>query len=400
MVNKDFFIALDDLEKEKKINKEKFVSALETALTSAYKKDFGEAMKASVKLNPEKSTIKVYSYKTVVDEVEDPDKEVALEDAQKLKATYKVGDEISQEVTPKDFGRIAAQIAKQVVLQKLREAEYQVALDELSEKQNELVSGVIRRIDRGIVYVELPGSQMEGVMQENDQIPNENYAIGDRIKVFVKNIKDNSRDTFVQVSRSNAGFVKKLFELEVPEIKSGEIEVKNIVREPGYRTKMAIYTSNPNLDAVGACVGNRGMRINAIISELNGEKIDIIEYCENPLEYIAKALNPAKVLSVYSLEGNNYARAVVPDDKLSLAIGKGGQNVRLAVRLTGWKIDVKPESIAKQLDGELLFKMENESLMPQNENLMVENENLSTEEKILTTENENIMTENENPNEN
>jgi N utilization substance protein A len=363
MVNKDFFVALDDLEKEKKINKEQFITALESALTSAYKKDFGEAMKASVKLDPEKNSIRVFSYKTVVDEVEDPDKEVSLEDAKKLKDTYKVGDIISQEVTPKDFGRVAAQIAKQVVLQKLREAEFQVALDELSEKQNELVTAVIRRIDRGIVYVEIPGSQMEGVMQESDQIPSENYALGDRIKVYVKNIKDNSRDTFVQVSRSNAGFVKKLFELEVPEIKSGEIEVKNIVREPGYRTKIAICTKNPNLDAIGACVGNKGMRINAIISELNGEKIDIIEYCENPLEYIAKALSPAKVLTVYALEGENYARAVVPDDKLSLAIGKGGQNVRLAVRLTGWKIDVKAESVAKQLDGELLLKMEKESLM-------------------------------------
>ncbi|NCB48436.1 MAG: transcription termination/antitermination protein NusA [Clostridia bacterium] len=367
MVNKDFFLALDDLEKEKKINKEQFISALESALTSAYKKDFGEAMKASVKLNSEKSTIKVYSYKTVVEEVEDPDKELSLEEANSLKETYKVGDVISQEVTPKDFGRIAAQIAKQVVLQKLREAEFQVAIDELSEKQNELITAVIRRLDRGVVYVEIPGSQMEGVMQESDQIPSENYAIGDRIKVYVKNIKDSSRDTFVQVSRSNAGFVKKLFELEVPEIKSGEIEIKNIVRESGYRTKIAIFTKNTNLDAVGACVGIKGMRINNIISELNGEKIDIIEYCENPLEYIAKALSPAKVLTVYALEGNNFARVVVPDDKLSLAIGKGGQNVRLAVRLTGWKIDVKPESVAKQLDGELLFKMEKESLLENND---------------------------------
>ncbi len=364
MVNKDFFIALDDLEKEKKINKEQFISALEVALTSAYKKDFGEAMKASVKLNAEKSTIKVYSYKTVVEEVDDPDKEISLEEAKEQKESYVVGDIISQEVTPKDFGRIATQIAKQVVLQKLREAEYQVALDELSEKQNELLTAVIRRIDRGIVYVEIPGSQMEGVMQENDQIPSENYAIGDRIKVYVKNIKDTNKDnTFVQVSRSNAGFVKKLFELEVPEIKSGEIEIKNVVREAGYRTKISIATKNTNLDAVGACVGVKGMRISNIIGELNGEKIDIIEYCENPLEYIAKALSPAKVLTVYVLEGNNYARAVVPDDKLSLAIGKAGQNVRLAVRLTGWKIDVKPESVAKQLDGELLLKIEKESLM-------------------------------------
>lgn len=367
MVSKDFFEALEDLEREKKISKEFFVSALESALTSAYKKNFGEAKSASVKLNPEKGTIKVYSYKTIVEEVEDPDKQISLEDARQIKKSYEVGDVISEEVTPKDFGRIAAQIAKQVVMQKLREAEHQVAMSELSEKQNELVTGLIRRIDAGIVYVEIPGSKTEGVMQGADQIPGENYAIGDRIKVYVKNIKDSTKSTFVQVSRSNPGFVKRLFELEVPEIKSGEIEVKSISREPGYRTKMAVYSSNPNLDVVGACVGNKGMRINAIINELNGEKIDIIEYSENPLEYIARALSPAKVITVYALEGNNYARAVVPDDKLSLAIGKNGQNVRLAVRLTNWKIDVKSESVAKQIDGELFLNIEKEKYENENQ---------------------------------
>ena len=360
MISKDFFEALDDLEREKKISREFFISALESALTSAYKKNFGEAKSASVKLNPEKGTIKVYSYKTIVDEVEDPDKQISLEDAKKIKKSYAVGDVISEEVTPKEFGRIAAQIAKQVVMQKLREAEHQVAMNELSEKQNELLTCVIRRIDAGIVYVEIPGSKTEGVMQGADQIPGENYAIGDRIKVFVKNIKDSTKSTFVQVSRSNPGFIKKLFELEVPEIKSGEIEVKSISREPGYRTKMAVYSKNPNLDVVGACVGNKGLRINAIVNEINGEKIDIVLYSENPLEYIARALSPAKVITVYALEGNNYARAVVPDDKLSLAIGKGGQNVKLAVKLTNWKIDVKPESVAKQLDGELFLNIEKE----------------------------------------
>lgn len=362
MVNKDFFLALDDLENEKKINKEVFIEALESALTSAYKKNFGEAMSAKVELNPEKSTIKVYSFKTVVEEVEDPDKEISLDEAKQIKKSYAVGDVIRQEVTPKEFGRIAAQIAKQVVLQKLHEAEHQVAMDELSEKQNELVSAMIKRIDEGIVYVEIPGSKLEGVMQPNDQIPGENYTIGDKIKVYVKNIKDTSKATFISVSRSNIGFVKKLFELEIPEIKTGDVVIKNIAREAGYRTKVSISTSNPNLDAVGACVGNKGMRINNIVNELNGEKIDIVLYSENPLEYIARALSPAKVLTVYALEGNNFARAVVPDDKLSLAIGKAGQNVRLAVKLTNWKIDVKSETVAKQLDGELLFNLEKESL--------------------------------------
>lgn len=361
MVNKDFFAALDDLQRERGIDRDVFISALEQALTSAYKKNFGEAMSAKVELNPENNTIKVYSYKTVVEEVEDPDKEISLEDAKKIKKSYELEDVVSQEVTPKNFGRIAAQIAKQVVLQKLREVEQENAMSELSEKQNELVTGLIKRIENNIVYVEIPGSTLECVMQEFDQIPGENYAIGDRIKVFVKNIRDfnDYSNSFVQVSRSLPLFVKKLLELEVPEIKSGEIEIKNVVRDPGYRSKVAIVCNNPNLDAVGACVGNRGMRINNIISEINGEKIDIVLYSDNPLEYIARALSPAKVLTVYALEGQSFARAVVPDDKLSLAIGRGGQNVRLAAKLTGWKIDVKSETIAKQLDGELLFNLEN-----------------------------------------
>ena len=361
MINKDFFQALDDLETEKKINKEKFIETLEMALSSAYKKMYGEAKSAFVKLNPEKATIKVYSYKTVVAEVEDPDKEISLEEAKQLKKSYAVGDQVMEEVTPKEFGRISAQIAKQVVLQKLKEAEHEVAMSELSEKQNELITGVIRRIEADIVYVEIPGLKTEGVMQPSDRIPGENYAIGDRIKVYVKNIKDSTKSTLVQVSRSNAGFVKRLFELEVPEIQSGEIEVKNIVREAGYRTKIAVYSPNPNIDPVGSCVGNKGMRINAIVNELNGEKIDVINWSENPLEYIARALSPAKVITVYALENNNSARAVVPDDKLSLAIGKSGQNVRLAVKLTNWKIDVKSETAAKQIDGETFINNEKES---------------------------------------
>ena len=362
MINKDFFVALEDLERERGIDKEVFVNALEQALTSAYKKNFGEAMSASVKLNPENNSIKVYSYKTVVEEVTDPDKEISLEDARAIKKSYEMNDVISQEVTPKNFGRIAAQIAKQVVLQKLREVEQENAISEFSEKQNELVTGLIKRIENSIVYVEIPGSSLECVMQEHDQIPGENYAIGDRVKVYVKNIRDMrdfSKSSFVQVSRSNPGFVKKLFELEVPEIKSGDIEIKSVARDAGFRSKVAIVCHNPNIDALGACVGNKGLRINNIISEMNGEKVDIVEYSDNPLEYIARALSPAKVLTVYALEGQNYARAVVPDDKLSLAIGRGGQNVRLAAKLTGWKIDVKNETVAKQLDGELLFNLEN-----------------------------------------
>ena len=369
MVNKDFFVALEDLENEKKIKKEFFIEALESALTSAYKKNFGEAMSAEVRLDPEKGTIKVYSYKTVVEEVEDPDKEISLEDAKHIKKSYKVGDRVTTEVTPKNFGRISAQIAKQVVMQKLKDAEHEVAMSELSEKQNELITGVIRRIEADLIYVEIPGSKTEGVMQPQDKIPGENYAIGDRIKVYVKSIKDSSKSTVVSVTRANPGFVKRLFELEVPEIQSGEVEIKSIVREAGYRTKMAVYSPNPNIDAVGACVGNKGMRINAIVNELNGEKIDIINWSENPLEFIARALSPATVITVYALENANSARAVVPDDKLSLAIGKSGQNVRLAVKLTNWKIDVKSETAAKQIDGETFINNEKEAFNLQEQDI-------------------------------
>ena len=361
MVNKDFFVALEDLENEKKIKKEFFIEALEAALTSAYKKNFGEAMSAEVKLDPEKATIKVYSYKTVVEEVEDPDKEISLADAKEIKKSYKLGDRVTTEVTPKNFGRISAQIAKQVVMQRLKDAEHEVAMSELSEKQNELITAVIRRIEADLIYVEIPGSKTEGVMQPQDKIPGENYAIGDRIKFYVKSIKDSSKSTVVSVTRANPGFVKRLFELEVPEIQSGEVEIKSIVREAGYRTKMAVYSPNPNIDAVGACVGNKGMRINAIVNELNGEKIDIINWSENPLEFIARALSPATVITVYALENANSARVVVPDDKLSLAIGKSGQNVRLAVKLTNWKIDVKSETAAKQIDGETFINNEKEA---------------------------------------
>lgn len=344
MINKDFFQALDDLETEKNINKEQFIKSLEMALTSAYKKMYGEAKSASVKLNPEKSTIKIYSYKTVVDEVLDPEKEISLQDAKEIKKSFKLGDEVAEEVSTKDFGRIAAQTAKQVVMQKLKEIERDQALSEISEREDELVTTIVKRVENGTVYVQLAGSSMEGVMLSGDQIPGETYNVGERIKVYVKKIKDSYKGPQVQVSRSNTGFVKKLFEIEVPEVAGGDVVIKNIARDPGYRSKVAIYSTKPMIDALGACVGNRGARINTIMSEINGEKIDLVLYSEDPLEYIAKALAPAEVLSVEINESLKASRVVVPDDKLSLAIGKMGQNVRLAARLTGWKIDVKPKS--------------------------------------------------------
>lgn len=344
MTNKDFFQALEELETTKKINSDQLIETLETALTSAYKKMYGEAKSAEVKLNKEKSTIKIYSYKTVVEEVENPDKEISLDDAKKIKSTYKVGDIVAQEENTKDFGRIAAQTAKQVVMQKLKEMERQIAVDELSEKEDELLTTIVKRIEQGVVYVQIAGSHTEGVMLETDQIPGEVFHVNDRVKVYVKKIKDSFRGVQIQVSRSNVGFLRKLFEIEVPEIENGEVVIKNIARDPGNRSKVAIMATKQHIDALGACVGNRGQRINTIMSEINGEKIDLVPYSEDPLEYIANALSPAKVLSVEINESLKSSRVIVPDDKLSLAIGKGGQNVRLAARLTGWKIDVKPQS--------------------------------------------------------
>ena len=350
MINKDFFQALIDLEAQKGINKEYFIDALEAALTSAYKKNFGEAKSAYVKLNPEKNSIKVYSYKTVVEEVENPDKEVSLAEAKTIKKSYKVGDMIQQEETPKNFGRIAAQTAKQVVMQRLREAERGKVMDEVSSKQDELLTVIVRRVEGENVYADLGITQVEGMLGPNDRIPGEKYLPNSRVKVYVRSVKESYNMPYVQLSRSNAGFVKKLFELEVPEILNGEIKIKNIVREAGYRTKIAVYTENPSLDLVGACVGNKGMRVNAIVNELNGEKIDIVPYSENPVEFITNALSPATVLHVELNQNDKSCLAVVPDDKLSLAIGKNGQNVRLAAKLTGWKIDVKAKSVVPSLD--------------------------------------------------
>jgi len=344
MINKDFFQALDDLEAEKRINKEDFIKTLENALASAYKKMYGEAKSARVKLNPEKATIRIYSYKTVVNEVEDPDKEISLADAKLIKKSYKLGDEVMSEESTKDFGRIAAQTAKQVVMQKLKEMEKQMALSELSEKEDELMTTIVKRIDNGTIYVQLSNTNTEGVMLPSDQIPGEKFNVGDRVKVYVKKIKDSFKGTQIQVTRSNIGFVRKLFELEIPEIANGEVMIKNISRDAGNRTKVALYTDKQNIDVIGTCVGFHGQRIDTITSELNGEKIDLIEYSEDPLEFIAKSLSPAPVISVEINESLHSSRVIVPDDKLSLAIGKSGQNVRLAARLTGWKIEVKPES--------------------------------------------------------
>lgn len=345
MINQDFFLALDELEKQKGIAKEEFISALENALGIAYKKNSADGGAVEVKINPEKKSIKIYAIRTIVEEVVDSEKEISLEDAQAIKKSYKVGDKVSNEIATKNFGRIAAQTAKQVLLQKLREIEHENTVNEFEDKEGELMVCTVRRIEDGCVYVEIGGSQIEGVLMPRDQVPNEKYQVNQKLNVYVKRVKNSGRVAQIVVSRTANGLVKRLFENEVPEIKQGIVLVKGVARDPGQRTKIAIYSEDPSIDAVGACVGAKGARVNAIVSELGGEKIDIIPWSENPLEFISSALSPARVIKVVQT-GDESAMAVVPDDKLSLAIGRSGQNARLAVKLTGWKIDVKSESVA------------------------------------------------------
>lgn len=342
MISKDFFEALKDLEAEKGINEEVFISALEQALTAAYKKNSGMAKNAQVKLNPEKGTIKVYSYRTIVDVVEDEEKEISLAEAKQIKKSYKVGDLVMQEETPKDFNRIAVQTAKQVITQKIKEIEKQSIYKDIAEKEGKIIVANVKRIDVDNIYLEIGGTTLEGLLTKRDMLSTDNFKPGDRVKVYVRHIKDDFRGTVVQVSRTHPNFVKMLLEMEVPELNNGDVNIVGLVREAGLRTKIAVQTSVANLDAVGACIGNKGARINAVIDELNGEKIDIINYSENPADYIVAALSPAEVSEITVDTAAGIANVLVPENKLSLAIGKGGHNVRLAAKLTGYKVDVKP----------------------------------------------------------
>ncbi len=352
MINKDFFMALDELA-GKGMDKQGLLDTLESALASAYKKLGGDAYDCKVKINEEKCSIKFYTVRTIVEEVVDPNKEISLEDAKLIKKSYKLGEVCEKEFIPKDFSRIAAQTAKQVVLQKVREAERTNSILEFEEKENEIQAAIVRKVENGNVYVELASGQLEGVMLPQDQVPGEKYELNDKIIVYVKRVRTIGKNTQIIVSRTSPNLVKRFFENEVPEIKQGTVVIKSVSREPGQRSKVAIYSEDKQIDAVGACVGNKGMRVRAVTDQLGGEKIDIIEWSEDPLEFIAKALAPAKVLSVTMIDDKS-ARVIVPDDKLSLAIGRDGQNARLAARLTGWKIDVKSQSKAMAEFGEVV----------------------------------------------
>lgn len=345
---KEFIGAMEELEKERGIKKEYLIESLEAALVTAYKKNFESVDNVKVTIDEKSGDIHIYSLKTVVAEYPDPLLEISVEDAQKIDSHYNEGDIVSLEIKPKDFGRIAAQTAKQVVVQKIREAERDMVFTEYNDKKGEIVSGLIQKADGGIVVMDL--GKLEGVMPIKEQIPTEHYKVNDKVRGYVleveRGIKGNPQ---VIVSRSHPDFVRKLLEFEIPEIYEGLIEIKNVSRDPGYRSKVAVYSQNPDIDPVGSCVGQRGIRIQNIINELNGEKIDVIEWNSDPSIFISTSLLPAKILAVDIKEEEKFAQVIVPDDQLSLAIGKSGQNVRLAVKLTGWKIDIKTETEFREI---------------------------------------------------
>ncbi|NLM97957.1 MAG: transcription termination/antitermination protein NusA [Halanaerobiaceae bacterium] len=351
-MNLDFLHALDDIEKEKGISKEILLEAIETALISAYKKDFGSKENVRVELNSTTGEVHVYTKKKVVEEVQNKNLEISLEDAKKRNPRYEIGDFVEEEITPDNFGRIAAQTAKQVVMQRIREAERDVIYEEYKEKEDELITGMIQRIYNNNLFIDL--GKIEALLPPSEQMPDEKYELGDRIKLYVVEVSTDSKGPKVLVSRTHPGLLKRLFEVEVPEIFDGIVEIKSIAREAGSRSKISVYSHDKNVDPVGACVGPKGMRVQAVVDQLNGEKIDIIEWSDDPAVFIANALNPAEVIKVNINEEEKIAEVIVPDYQLSLAIGKEGQNARLAAKLTGWKVDIKKESSysSESLDNE------------------------------------------------
>ena len=345
-MNAEFIEALNALEKERGIKKSVLISAFESALIVAYKRNYNSTGNVRAEVNGDTGEYHIYASKTVVEKVENPSQEISLDRAKKVNPLYELGDVLEEEAFTKDFGRIAAQTAKQVMVQRIREAERGNIYDEYVEKENEILTAIVQRVEKGNAYVEL--GKTDGILTANEMIPGETYENNERIKVYVLEVRKENKGPQVVVSRTHPGLVKRLFELEVPEIMSGTVQIKSIAREAGFRTKVSVFSTDPQVDAVGACVGPRGARVERIVNELHNEKIDIIEYDSDSAIYIAKALSPAKVLMVYVNEEEKAARVIVPDSQLSLAIGKEGQNARLAAKLTGWKIDIKSQSQADE----------------------------------------------------
>ena len=347
-MNTEFVEALEEIEREKGISKEVIFEALESALISSYKKNFGSSQNVEVVIDTDTGRVNVYAKKTIVDQVEDTLLEISIDEAKNIDENYQIGDIASIEITPKNFGRIAAQTAKQVVIQRIKDAERDVIFDEFINRENEIITGTVQRISKNNIYIDL--GKTEGILPPMEQIEGEIYGQGDRIKLFILEVKKTTKGPQIILSRSHPGLVKRLFELEVPEIQEGIVDIYAISREAGSRTKLAVYSKDSNVDPVGACVGFKGGRVKAIVEELNGEKIDIIIWSKDIEEFVANSLSPSKVIKVEIDKKNKSALVVVPDYQLSLAIGKEGQNARLAAKLTSWKIDIKSES---QYDKEL-----------------------------------------------
>ncbi|HEX3044203.1 MAG TPA: transcription termination factor NusA [Bacillota bacterium] len=345
-MNHEFMDALEQVEREKGISKEILLDAIETALASAYKRDQKVAQSIEVRVDPGTGAFHVYTHKTVVEEVEDDKNEIDLAEAQKINPIYELGDLVEFEIFPKEFGRIAAQTAKQVVVQRIREAERSIIYDEFVNRVGDLITGIIQRFEQRNIFIDL--GRIEGVLPGNEQIPNERYEQGMRLKTYVVEVKKTTKGPQVLLSRTRTGLLKRLFELEVPEVQDGLVEIKSVAREPGYRSKIAVMSRDPQVDPVGACVGSRGIRVQMIVRELKGEKIDVVPWSSEPIEFIINALSPAKVSDVKILPSKKTAIVIVPDFQLSLAIGKEGQNARLAAKLTSWKIDIKSESQAAE----------------------------------------------------
>ena len=345
--NKELILSLEELEKERGIKKEVLLEAIETALVTAYKRNFDSLENVKVEMDKKTGATHVYSVKEIVENANDDVMEISLKEAQKINKDLQLGDTVQIEIVPKDFGRIAAQTAKQVIIQKLREVERDIIYTEFNDRKGEIVSGIVQKAGN-VIIMDL--GKLEGVMPQKEQIPTEKYKVNDKIKGYVLDVERGAKGApQVIVSRSHPDFVRKLLEFEIPEIYEGVIEIKSVSRDPGYRSKVAVYSPDPNIDPVGSCVGQRGVRIQNVINELNGEKIDVIEWNEDPSIYIASALLPAKILAADIKEEEKFAQVIVPDDQLSLAIGKSGQNARLAAKLTNWKIDIKSETQFREL---------------------------------------------------
>ena len=345
-MNKELMGALDELEREKNISKETLLDAIEQSLIQAYKNHFGKADNVHVTINRETGDFSVYADRRVVEFVEDPAEEVSLVEAQKQNTNAEVGDILKVPVHSDKFGRIATQNAKNVILQKIREEERKVLFDQYHGNEKEVVTGIVQRVVRHNVSVNL--GKADAILAENEQVKGETFKPTERIKVYILEVKDTPKGPRILVSRTHPGLVKRLFESEVAEVKDGTVEIKSIAREAGSRTKLAVWSNDPDVDPVGACVGVNGARVSAIVNELRGEKIDIINWDENPAILIENALSPAKVIAVMADPDEKTALVVVPDYQLSLAIGKEGQNARLAARLTGFKIDIKSETQARE----------------------------------------------------